>query len=169
MTNLKLIAYDETTGEEVKIGTRLKTWNGTPVILKELTRQRQVGRSGKIVVEVLDGDDSMTVHAEYYDNICNLRVEVVDVDKTPVQFNVLDVAKIVCEHAKHLENRVRVFKSHPSYDKKSDLKADANKLTGMFGLLIQMNKYFEIEGSDVRDRVKAARAAVESLYSKNNL
>ena len=164
MTNLKLVAYDEETGKEVAIGTRLKTSRGDSVTLKGLSRQRIPGKSGKIVVEYGDGGTM-----EYYDKVCNLRVDVVDVDKQPVRFDLLDIAKIVSQEAKHLENRVKVFKVHPSYDSRADLKADANKLTGMFSLLIRLNKYFEIEGSDVRDNVKAAREAVESLYSKSNL
>lgn len=88
-----------------------------------------------------------------------------DVHTAPC-FTIADIAAIVSKEAKHLENRVRVFKSHPSFDSRADLKAQANKLTGMFSLLIQMNKYFEIEGSDVRDHVRAARAAVQSLYQK---
>jgi hypothetical protein len=167
MTNLKFIAFDEKTGQEVKIGSKIETWRGTPVILKELTRARTEGRSGKIVVEIVNDDDPhMTVHAEYYDKVCNLHVKVYDLDAAPIGITILGIAKVVSQEARHLENRVKVFKVHPSYDSRADLKADANKLTGMFSLLIKLNKYFEVEGSDVRDRVKAAREAVESLYKK---
>ena len=163
MTNLKLIAYDETTGEEVKVGSVIKTANGIPVTLKRLTRYRIPGKSGKILVSYGKGE------IEYYDKVCNLRVELLDLDSAPMQFTILDIADIVSKEAMRLQNRVRVFKSHPSYDKRSDLKADANKLTGMFSLLLRLNKYHDIEGSDVKDQIKAAREAVESLYSKSNL
>lgn len=84
----------------------------------------------------------------------------------PVQFTIEDVAAIVSKEAKHLINRVKVFEAHPSFDSRADLKASANKLTGMYSLLIQMNKFWEIEGSDVKENVKTARAVVELLYAK---
>jgi hypothetical protein len=81
-------------------------------------------------------------------------------------FTIADMAAIVSKEAKHLENRIRVYEAHPTFDTRADLKASANKLTGMFSLLIQMNKFWDIEGSDVRKHVEAARAAVEQLYKK---
>jgi hypothetical protein len=161
MTKLNFIAFDVITGKEVPIGSMLQTASGQKVTLKALTRERTPGKSGKILVEHQSGGT-----IEYYDKVCNLRVEIDNVDSAPVQINVLTIAEIVCKEARNLENRVRVFKSHPTFDKKSDLKADANKLTGMFSLLMRLNHYFEIEGSDVRTRVNAAREAVESLYAK---
>lgn len=70
MSNSKLVAYDEETGKEVAIGTKLQTFRGETVTLKHLSRPRIPGKSGKIVVEYDDGGTM-----EYYDKVCNLRIE----------------------------------------------------------------------------------------------
>lgn len=164
MTNLKLVAYDEGTGKEVAIGTKLQTFRGDVVTLKSLSRSRIPGKSGKIVVEYGDGGTM-----EYYDKVCNLRVDVVDVDSAPKTVTILQLANFVSKAADKVTYRVEQFKVHPSYDNRADLKASINAVTGMFAMVLELNNYIEIEDSDVRSHVIEARKAVESLYSKSNL
>lgn len=167
MTNLKLVAYDEETGKEVAIGTRLQTSRGDSVTLKGLSRQRIPGKSGKILVEYDDRHGGGTM--EYYDKVCNLRVDVVDVDSAPKTVTILQLANFVSKAADKVTYRVEQFKVHPSYDSRADLKASMNAVTGMFSMVLELNNYIEIEDSDVRSHVIEARKAVESLYSKSNL
>jgi len=80
-----------------------------------------------------------------------------------------ELVEIVERNANNLINRVRVFKAHPSYDSRAELKATANSLTGQFNLVHRLNGFWEIvddEGNNLRTLVNDAKRAVESLYDK---
>lgn len=159
----ELVAFDERTGVEIKRGAKLETLNGEPVKLIEATRERAYGRSGKVLVEHASG-----IRQEYYDKVVNIRVGIIDRDDSQV-FTIQQIAAYVSNAARNLTGRVESYKIHPSYDSRSDLKATANSISGMFNLLLELNKYKEIEGSDVRLQVTNARRAVESLYKKSDM
>lgn len=161
--SLELVAFDERTGVEIKPGADIETFRGDPVKFIEATRERAYGRSGKVLVEHPNG-----IRQEYYDKTMNIRVGIVDRDDTQT-FTIQQIASYVSRHARNLERRVQQFKIHPSYDSRADLKASMNSLSGMFSLMLEMNQYKEIEGSDVRSQVTKARRAVESLYKKSDM
>lgn len=74
------------------------------------------------------------------------------------------LAAVVSRHAKTLIASVESHKRHPSYSTRRGLLNEMNGVSGMFRLLLEMNGYQEINGSDVRVQVSNARRAVESLY-----
>ncbi|AZS12591.1 hypothetical protein HWB99_gp055 [Mycobacterium phage DrLupo] len=73
------------------------------------------------------------------------------------------IADEIDRAANNLYNSVTTFKRHPTYDSRANLLARANELSGMFHLALKLNGYNEFS-AQTRQRVQAAREAVESLY-----
>lgn len=77
------------------------------------------------------------------------------------------IADTVTQQAISLRHSVETFKKHPSYDSRKNLADRYNELVGGFHLMLKLNGYREVPGSDVREQVTYAREAVESLYGKS--
>lgn len=65
-----LKAYNEQTGEEVKRGDTITDFKGDKAVFLNATRERIVGKSGKVYVELPDG-----FRREFYDKVFNLVVK----------------------------------------------------------------------------------------------
>lgn len=89
-----------------------------------------------------------------------------EVEPSEKTISIAEIAEVVRGRAVALRHSAETFRSHPSYDTRRNLADRYNEIAGMFSLLLQLNGYNEIKGSDVRLQVTYARTAVESLYVK---
>lgn len=65
-----LKVYDERTDEEVKPGDTLTDFRGDKVVFLRATRERIIGKSGKVYVELPNGS-----RMEFYDKVFNVVVK----------------------------------------------------------------------------------------------
>jgi len=171
-----LAVYKIGTNDQVKPGDTITSFRGEKATLIRATRASMPGKSGKVLVqwdENQPNDFDLKLGSwppgfqmEYYSNVFDLDVQLVPMAPPEERTVSIEyISEFIRNEARRLQNRITVFKRHPSYDSRSNLKADYNRLAGMFALGMRLNEWDELPG-DTRATVEEAQKQIESLYKK---
>lgn len=163
------------TNERVNNGDEITSFRGEKATLVRATRASMPGKSGKVLVQWDQNQPSdfdlklgswpPGFQMEYYDKVFDLDVQMVEQPPSNERMVSIEyISEFIRTEAMRIQNRIYVFKQHPSYDSRSNLKADYHRLAGMWVMGMRLNDWEELPG-DTRAAVNKCEEQVQALYN----
>ena len=171
-----LAAFKVDTDERVEPGATITSFRGENATLVRATRANMPGKTGKVLVK-WDANDPANFdlqagawpqgfQMEYYAGVFDLEVRMVEPPPASERTVSIDwISETIRSEAKKLRSHITVYKMHPSYNTRANLKVEYNRLAGMFALGLRLNNFDELPGN-TREAVNLCQEKIESLYKK---